>query len=168
MRRSWLLISLALLAAPLAGSAQVRLMAGGGLDTPMGDFGDAAEAGWHLMAGMQLGVPSIPIALRGDGGYHSFGQAAAAPSVDMLSGNLSLVFNLPGVGLVPYVLGGVGAYRTSVEGLDATSDNGFHLAFGVNIGAIGFGGFGEVRFIDVNRDLGGDARFITATLGLRL
>jgi hypothetical protein len=71
------------------------------------------------------------------------------------------------VGLVPYLLGGVGAYRTSAEGADAVSDNGFHAAFGVNIGAIGFGGFGEVRLVNVNGD-GGDARFVTATLGLRL
>ncbi len=145
----------------------MRLLAGGGLSTPVGDFSDAAAAGWHLMGGMQLGVPTIPVALRADGGYHSFGEARPAPSVDMLAGNLSLVFNLPGVGLVPYLLAGVGAYRTGVEGADAVSDNGFHGAFGVNIGAIGFGGFGEVRLVNVNRDLG-DARFVTATLGFRL
>jgi hypothetical protein len=167
MRRLLPLTLLAILVAPVVASAQVRLMAGGGLSTPIGDFGDAAEAGWHLTGGMQLGVPTIPIALRGDGAYHSFGQASSAPSVDMLGGTLSLVFNLPGVGLVPYLLGGVGAYRTTVEGFDAVSDNGFHAAFGVNIGAIGFGGFGEVRFVNINQSVG-DARFVTATLGLRL
>ena len=167
MHRLLMLVTLTLLAAPVCASAQPRLMAGGGLSTPVGDFGDAAEAGWHLMGGLQLGVPSIPVALRADGGYHSFGQAAQAPSVDMLSGSLSLVFNLPGVGLVPYLLGGVGTYRTSVEGLDAESDSGFHAAFGVNIGAIGFGGFGEVRFVNIDAR-GGDARFVSATLGFRL
>jgi hypothetical protein len=167
MRRLILLTLLAVIVAPVAAGAQVRLMAGGGLSTPIGDFGDAAQAGWHLTGGMQLGVPAIPIALRGDGAYHSFGQASSAPSVDMLGGTLSLVFNLPGVGLVPYLLAGVGAYRTTVEGLDAVSDNGFHAAFGVNIGAIGLGGFGEVRFVNINQSVG-DARFVTATLGLRL
>jgi hypothetical protein len=167
MRRLIPLALFAIFVAPVAADAQVRLMAGGGLSTPIGDFGDAAQAGWHLTGGMQLAVPAIPIALRGDGAYHSFGQASSLPSVDMLGGTLSLVFNLPGVGLVPYLLGGVGAYRTTVEGLDAQSDNGFHAAFGVNIGAIGFGGFGEVRFVNVNQSVG-DARFVTATLGLRL
>ena len=167
MRRLILLTSLAILAAPVWASAQVRLMAGGGLSTPVGDFGDAAEAGWHLAGGLQLGVPTIPVALRADGAYHSFGQARPAPSLDMLAGNLSLVFNLPGVGLVPYLLAGVGAYRTTAEGLDAVSDNGFHAAFGVNIGAIGFGGFAEVRFVNVNQDVS-DARFVMATLGFRL
>lgn len=169
MRRITLFAAVVLLSAPAAVAAQVRLLAGAGLSTPIGDFSDVAEAGWHGMAGLQLGVPAIPIALRADGGYHKFGQAAANPSSSMLSGSLSLVLNLPGVGLVPYILGGVGSYRTSVDvaGVDAVSDSGFHGAFGVNIGALGFGGFGEVRLVNVSQS-GGDARFVTATLGLRL
>jgi hypothetical protein len=172
MRRSTVIAALVLaflLAFPFGTEAQARPMAGAGLSTPIGDFGDAAEAGWHLMAGLQLSVPAIPIALRADGGYHSFGEATGAPSVDMLAGSLSLVLNLPGVGLVPYILGGLGTYRSSVDvaGVDPVTDNGFHGGFGVNIGAIGFGGFGEVRVVNVSQDAG-DARFVTATLGLRL
>ncbi len=169
MRRTILVATLVLLAAPAAGAAQVRLMAGAGLSSPIGDFGDVAEPGWHGLAGMQLGVPAIPVALRADGSYHSFGQAGANPSSSMLGGTLSLVLNLPGVGLVPYILGGVGSYRTTfdVSGSSAVSDSGFHGAFGVNIGALGFGGFGEVRFVNVSAS-GGDARFVSATLGLRL
>jgi hypothetical protein len=149
--------------------AQPRIMAGAGLSTPIGDFGDAAESGWHATAGLQLGIPAIPIGVRADGGYHAFGQATGAPKASVLSGALSLVVNLPGVGLVPYVLGGVGTYRTSVDvsGVDAVTDSGFHGAFGVNIGALGFGGFGEVRLVSINGS-GGDSRFVTATLGLRL
>jgi hypothetical protein len=85
----------------------------------------------------------------------------------MLGGALSVVFNLPGVGLVPYFLGGVGMYRSSMDGFDSVSDSGFHGAFGVNIGALGFGGFGEVRLVNISGD-GGDARFVTATVGFRL
>jgi len=169
MRRMTLLVALVLLSAPGAVSGQVRLMAGAGLSSPIGDFGDVAESGWHGMAGLQLAVPAIPIALRADGGYHSFGAAAANPSSSMLSGTLNLVLSLPGVGLVPYILAGVGKYRTSVDvaGVDAVSDNGFQGAFGVNIGALGFGGFGEVRLVNVSGS-GGDARFVMATVGLRL
>jgi hypothetical protein len=168
MRRSTLLAAL-LLAFPLSLGAQVRIMGGAGLSTPIGDFGDFAEAGWHATAGLQLGVPAIPVGLRADGAYHSFGQAPGNPSASMLAGSLSLVLNLPGVGLVPYVLGGLGAYRTSVDapGVDAESDNGIHGGFGVNIGAIGFGGFAEVRLVSVSRS-GGDSRFVSATIGLRL
>lgn len=169
MRRLMLLASLALLTAPAAAVGQVSLMAGGGLSTPIGDFGDVAEAGWHGMAGLQLSVPAIPIALRADGGYHKFGQASGIPSSSMLAGSASLVVSLPGVGLVPYLLGGVGQYRVSVDqtGVDPVTDNGYHAAFGVNIGALGFGGFGEVRFVNVSHSVG-HSRFVTATLGLRL
>jgi hypothetical protein len=167
MRYLVLIVSLTVLVMPIHAAAQARLMAGVGLSTPVGDFGDVAETGWHAMAGLQLSVPSIPIAARADGAYHSFGEAPGGPSPSMLTGALSLVFNLPGVGLVPYFLGGAGAYRTSVEGSNAVSDNGLHGGFGVNIGALGFGGFGEVRFINVNQR-SGDARFVTATLGVRL
>jgi hypothetical protein len=168
MRRAIPLVAV-LLVLPLAAHAQVRIMGGVGLSTPIGDFADAAAAGWHGTAGLQLGIPAIPIALRADGAYHSFGQATGSPSVDMLDGTLSLVLSLPGVGLVPYFLAGLGSYRKSVDvsGVDAVSDNGFHGGFGVNIGAIGFGGFGEVRLVNVSQSTG-DARFVTATVGFRL
>lgn len=168
MRRLVLLAALSLLLLPAATAAQVRLMAGAGLSTPIGDFGDVADPGWHLRGGLQLGVPSIPVGLRADGAYHSFGQASSLPRMHMLSGALSVVLTLPGVGIVPYFLGGVGAYRTSVENSGATSNGGFHGAFGVNIGgALGFGGFAEVRLVNVNGDVA-DSRFVTATVGIRL
>lgn len=167
MRRSVLTCALALLLLPAAGESQVSLLGGAGLSTPIGSFGDAAEVGWHALAGLQLGVPTIPVALRADGAYHSFGEATPVPKTSMLAGALSLVVNLPGVGLVPYLLGGVGQYRTSVDGLEATSDSGFHGAFGVNIGALGPGAFGEVRLVNVSLS-GDDARFVTASVGFRL
>jgi hypothetical protein len=169
MRRHLLLVIVALAVGllPAAGAAQVRLLAGAGLSTPIGHFGDAADPGWHLGGGLQLTVPSIPVALRGDGAYHSFGQASPTPKTSMLSGALSLVVTLPGVGLEPYFLGGIGAYRTSIKGSDPSSNRGFHGAFGVNIGGLGFGGFAEVRLVSVNGD-GGHSRFVTATVGVRL
>jgi hypothetical protein len=160
-------IALMLLSAPASVEAQPHLMAGAGLSTPLGSFGDAAGVGWHAGAGLQLGFPTLPVALRADGAYHSFGEETPAPKTTMLGGALSVVINLPGVGIIPYFLGGVGMYRRSVDGLDPVSDSGFHGAFGVNIGALGFGGFGEARFVNVNGD-GGAARFVTATVGFRL
>lgn len=160
-------ILLALAVAPAGADAQVRLMGGAGLSTPFGDFADVTEVGWHAAAGLQLGFPTLPVALRADGGYHSFGEATPVPKTSMLGGALSVVVELPAVGLGPYLLGGVGMYRTSVDGFDPVSDPGFHAAFGVNIGQLGFGGFGEVRFVNVNGE-DGDARFVTATVGFRL
>lgn len=159
--------ALVLASAPAAVEAQPRIMGGAGLSTPVGDFGDIAGVGWHVGAGLQVGIPTFPVAIRADGAYHSFGEETSLPKVTMLGGALSGVVNLPGVGLVPYFLGGVGMYRTTEEGFDPVSDPGFHAAFGVNIGALGFGGFGEVRFVNINADQA-DARFVTATIGFRL
>jgi len=167
LRTLLLTVPLALLIAPMAAQAQPRLMAGGGLSTPFGDLADDAEVGWHALAGLQLGFPTLPVALRADGAYHSLGEASPSPKTSMLSGHLSLVVTLPGVGLRPYLLGGVGMHRKSVDGQDAVSDPGVHGAFGVDIGALGFGGFGEARVVSVSRD-DGDDRFVTFTVGFRL
>jgi hypothetical protein len=169
MRRRTLLVAvhLVLALAPMVAEAQPRLMGGVGLSTPFGDLADDAEVGWHALAGLQLGFPTLPVALRADGAYHSFGEASPSPKTNMLSGHLSVVVILPGVGLSPYLLGGVGMHRTSVDGQEAESDSGFHGAFGVDIGALGFGGFGEARVVSINR-AEGDARFVTFTIGFRL
>lgn len=170
MRRSTLLATLAVLLIPTASAAQLRLMAGAGVTNPMGDLNDAADVGWHAMGGLSLGIATLPVGLRADGGYHSFGEQGTDPKTTILSGALSVVVSFPGVGLSPYVLGGVGVYRTSldVDGVDPESDTGFHAAFGVDIGAIGFGGFAEVRLVNVNPEGSGNRRFVTATLGIRL
>jgi len=167
LRTLLLAVPLALSLAPAVAHAQPRLMGGVGLSTPFGDLADNTEVGWHALAGLQLGFPTLPVALRADGAYHSLGEASGSPKTSLLSGHLSLVVLLPGVGLRPYLLGGVGMHRKSVDGQDAVSDPGLHGAFGVDIGALGFGGFGEARVVSVGRE-GGDDRFVTFTVGFRL
>jgi hypothetical protein len=122
------------------------------------------------MGGAKLSIAALPVGLRADGGYHSFGEQGSNPRPSILSGSLSLVVTFPGIGLSPYVLGGVGVYRTSVDvdGVPPTSDSGFHGAFGVDIGAVGSGGFAEVRLANIGTEGSGTYRFVTATLGFRL
>jgi hypothetical protein len=145
-------------------------MVGAGVTNPMSDLNEVADAGWNLMAGMQLSVAALPVGLRADGAYHSFGEQGANPRTSMLSGALSLVVTFPGVGLSPYLLGGVGMYRTSIDvsGVEPESDSGIHGAFGVDIGAVGFGGFAEVRLVNVSAEGSGNRRFVSATLGIRM
>jgi len=170
MRRSTVLLALALMLTPVAAQAQVQILAGAGVTNPISDLKNVTDVGWHAMAGMQLSIATLPVGLRADGGYHSFGEQGTNPQMNVLSGALSLVVKLPGVGLSPYLLGGMGIYRTSLAntGLDSTSDTGFHAAFGVDIGAIGFGGFAELRGVNVSTEGSGNFRFLTATLGVRL
>lgn len=170
MRRTALLATVALLLLPSASEAQVRLLGGVGVSNPMSDLNDVADVGWHAMAGMQLAIAALPVGLRADGAYHSFGEQGMNPATNILSGALSLVVTFPGIGLSPYVLGGVGIYRTSADvvGIDTESDSGIHGAFGVDIGSLGFGGFAEVRLVNVSSESPGNRRFVSATLGVRL
>jgi hypothetical protein len=171
MRRTALIAALTLLLLPAASEAQVRFLGGVGVTNPMSDLNGVAEVGWNVMAGMRLGIGELPVGLRADGAYHSLGSQGINPSTSMLAGALSLAVTFPGVGLRPYVLGGLGVYRTSVDvsGLSPESDSGIHGAFGVDIGGLlGLGGFAEVRAVNVGTASAGNRRFVTAMLGIRL
>jgi hypothetical protein len=154
MRRFALMVATAAFLLPSAAEAQMpRLMVGGGLSNPIGDFADEAEPGYHALAGVQVGVPAFPLAGRLEGAYHSFGESDAGVKTKVLSGTLSVVLSLGGVGLTPYFLAGLGRYRvdqdTEVLDLDPVHETGFHGGFGVDIGALGFGGFAEIRVVQI-------------------
>lgn len=157
---------------PAAAEAQLpRIMAGGGLSTPTGDFNDAAEVGYHGRVGLQMGAPAFPLAGRLEGEYHSFGQTTGLPKYKVLNGTLSAVLELQGTGISPYFLAGIGRYRVDADlaGLetDPTTETGFQGGFGVNIGALGFGGFAEFRVIQINTE-GNKIRYFPVSVGFRL
>lgn len=169
MRRILFAAALAVFLLPAAVEAQVpRFMAGGGISTPTGDFKDRAEMGYHGRLGVQLGAPAFPLAGRLEGEYHSFGQAGALPKVNVLNGALSAVLTLDGVGITPYFVAGIGRYRVDIDvaGTDPATETGFHGGFGVNLGAVGLGGFAEFRVVQINT--GSKTRYFPLSVGLRL
>ena len=170
MRKTALIATVAFLLLPAVSEAQVRILGGVGVSNPMSDLNSTTDVGWHASAGLQLGIAALPVALRADGARHSFGQQAANPTVSILSGALSVVVMFPGLGLSPYILGGLGAYRTSIDapGAPTESDTGVHGAFGVDIGALSAGAFAEVRLVNVGTASAGNRRYVSATLGFRL
>lgn len=149
MRR--LVFALLLLAVPVAAEAQPRLMVGGGFTAPNGDSSVPAETGYQLRVALDIGIPTLPVGLRGDGAFHRMG--AGNPTVtdtEVLEGAVSVVYRLPGVGLQPYVLGGLGRYRTESGLVGApvvVAETGLHGAFGVAIGGLGLGAWAELRYI---------------------
>ena len=148
-------------------------MLGVGISNPIGDLADGpAGTGIHGQVGLQVGIPTFPVSLRGDAHYHDFGEGDIADSqFDVLSGALSAVLTLPGVGIMPYVLAGLGAYRIGVEAAGTSThdtETGFHGGFGVNLGGLGLGGYAEIRFIGVGTEGAGNFRYIPLTVGLRL
>lgn len=169
MRRLVVLLAL-LVAVPTVAEAQPRLMGGVGFTAPTGAISDAADPGYHVRGALRIGVPTTPIALQADGTYHKLGTANVANAdTQVLSGALSVVFTLPGIGIQPYLLGGIGTYRVKngPVGASATvTDTGYHGGFGITLGGLGFGGFAEVRFIQIDSPV--TTRLIPLTFGIRL
>lgn len=171
MRRLLLVITF-LISAPSVAWAQPRVMFGGGFTNPQGDLRESADPGWHIDAGVQIGIPTLPVSLRGDGQLHRLASSNNDyRDTEFLSGAVSVVFTLPGVGLEPYLLAGLGSYRFNgglavTEGIQR-SDTGYHGGFGVVTGQLGLGFFAEVRYVRIDQD--GVAMSMTPlTLGFRL
>lgn len=170
--RALVLIALAVATlVPVGVEAQPRLMVGGGITRPNADLSDSAETGYHAQVGLQVGIPTLPVGFRADGGVHRLGQGPATfARTRILAGSLSAVLTLPGIGLSPYLLGGVGSYSTQaglVGASEKVTETGYHGGFGVNLGAGGMGGFVEIRFVQIKGDVQ-TTRFIPVTFGLRL
>jgi hypothetical protein len=169
MRRNLLLSTLLLLSVPLSADAQLRVLVGGGFSAPSGSLADQADPGFHAQAGLQVTVPTLPLALRGDGGVHALAAARSDISATQITaGSVSLVYYLPGVGLEPYLFGGYGSYRTKsgpVGAEETVSENGPHAGFGVAVGGMGFSGFAEVRYVRIEGPQA--TRMIPFTVGLR-
>jgi len=168
MRHLALLIAFCLITPGLA-QAQPHLLVGAGVTSPSGDIADLADTGFHIQAGFKVSIPSTPVSLQADGGYHTMsGSDATADDTKVLAGALSVVYSLGGIGLSPYLLGGVGRYRieSGLVGMTETrTDSGYHAGFGVSLGGLGFGGFAEIRYVKINGDP--TAKLIPVTLGLR-
>ena len=169
MRPVFLLAILSLLI-PAMAEAQPRLMVGGGFSTPNGSITDIAEPGYHAQIALHVDIPTLPVGFRADGAVHRLASAdPALARTEVLAGALSLVYTLPGVGLQPYLLGGLGSYRIDSGPLDMTeavTDRGYHAGFGVVIGGLGFGAFAEIRYVQINGTT--STKLIPVTLGLRL
>ncbi|MDX1493288.1 MAG: outer membrane beta-barrel protein [Longimicrobiales bacterium] len=169
-RLPYIALALALLV-PAAVEAQPRFMVAGGFTAPTGSLSDVADAGYHGQVGLFVSIPTTPLGLRGDGFFHRLGSPdAVLEDTQILGGTLSVVYDLPGIGLVPYLLAGLGSYQVEAGPVGATvksSDTGYHGGFGVNIGAgTGVSAFAEIRYIKIGG--GSDATLIPLTFGLKL
>lgn len=176
MRR---LSSLAILAflIPVAAEAQVpRIQFGGGLSSPSGDAATAYDMGWHVRGSIGLSFPLFPLTLRADGEYHSFPSAVTGvtDNTTLLAGTLNGMFDLFGLGALGtgaqlYAVAGGGYYSFGIaSGLAGGdfSDPGIQGGIGTTIGALGFGGFVEAKFVNVFTS-GSSFRYIPITAGIK-
>jgi hypothetical protein len=146
-------------------SAQVRLSLGAGPSSPMGEHADehGLESGFHVMLAGELGVPMLPFGVRLDGTFNRFTEDG--DNVDVLSGVANALFNIPMVGLSPYVLAGGGLFRIADHG-ESETRFGLNAGVGARFGVGGLGVFLEARVQEV-LGMGDSFRIVPVSIGIR-
>lgn len=171
-------LAAAVVTAPAAAHAQSPLRFGlaAGATFPTGDYGDAFESGYHV-SGSVTGKPMLsPIGVRGEVMWNSMeaGNDVDA-TLNVLAGTLNAEIGLSGVGVRPYLIGGIGLYRVNVDSdaLDnilgpgeAETKFGFNVGAGLDFGLAGFSAFAEARFHSAQTD-GGATTFVPLSFGVR-
>ena len=175
MSRKMLAVAAFALMAPIAmAQAQLKFGVAAGASLPNGDFADAVETGYHLMATAGIQPPLAPVGFRVDGMWNSFTFKAplADESFRVMALSANAVLGMPGAVVVkPYAIGGVGMYnsKASVANSESSNDLGVNIGGGVQFGLAGFSAFGEIRLHNIMMDdgAGGTAnqRFIPITFG---
>lgn len=161
-------------AVPATAAAQrpVRVSLGGGVSIPTGAHADAAGTGWHALGAIALSTLMQPIGLRADVAYNRFsaGDAATVPGDDITSSVASatanVTYRLPMTNspASPYLIAGLGAYRSDCDAAACEADTrfGWNAGLGVKLYVLRVRSFAEVRF----HRAGGAVQFIPATVGL--
>ena len=167
------IISMAL---PFAAQAQttrtVSVGLSGGLSLPMGDLGDAADAGYNATAHVYYMPSSMKAAFRGDVSYDSW-KVKSASSVSLSSlgftGNGIFYLGETTAAMRPYLLAGGGMYRTksSVEGSASNTDPGIQGGLGLSFALSGFNTFLEAKYVNVFSD-GNSTNFVPISFGIRM
>ena len=147
-----------------------------GATLPLGDFGDVADAGFHIGALGEFAQATWPFALRGEVTYHRHGVKDLDGNASILSflPNIVFPFGDPASTARPYVIGGLGIHRVSVDievpGVGDAEDSetkfGFNVGGGFNFNLAGFDTFIEARFHSVTTS-GSSTNFIPLSFGFK-
>ena len=173
MRRLTLavLLALPLCAAPLS-AQRVTLGVAGGASLGSGGFDGDGGAGWHALGTVGLERPMQPLGLRADVAHSRSGfDTGAGPDAgerEVTSATLNLTYRLPMTrsAFSPYVIAGLGAYRTGCSGgavCNETTRRGWNAGLGTRARLGGVRAFVEARYHD-----SGTAGYLPVTIGLTL
>jgi opacity protein-like surface antigen len=153
---------LAASAGALEGQSPLSFSVSGGATVPSGGFADRVNAGYNVGASLGLHIPLFPISVRADGMFNRLeyndagglsGGAryrAVTEYAQIWSGTVNAVVSMSTL-LSPYLIGGIGWYRTSEADIGANlsrSENsvGGDIGAGLKLGLAGFGVYAEARY----------------------
>ena len=156
----------------------------GGVSVPTGDLANGANGvstGYNVTGSLAIGLPVLPLGLRGDVSYNSFGSknkgfaqpngVATGEDVSVIGATANVVYSLPlpAPVLTPYAIGGIGIYdvRLSPTSGSTTSKSGFgyNIGAGVKLPLVAFNAFIEARYHHVNQG-NGSVSFVPVTVGV--
>lgn len=152
--------------------AQVRFGIAGGLSLPQSDAGDSFESGYHGQVMLGFGMIALPVKLRADLSYHNFGAKDNVlfdtdDELRIISGALNGILTMGGVGVKPYLTGGIGLYNSEFSGFESETDFGINGGIGLEFSLTGMSAFAEVRYVNVFvGDDAGDLSIVPITFGL--
>ncbi len=174
-------LALAVSAAAAPVQAQFSVALAGGSTAPTGSLSERKDLGYNGLIAVQAGLPLLPIRLRADLQYNSFGgssisnafsRAVNGSDARVISGSINGVFTLLPGPVQPYVIGGVGYYDTRIGGSSSTRRTGFNYGGGVKVGLLGTSLFVEARVHQVRNgtfDVANNrttAKFIPVNIGI--
>lgn len=150
-------------------SAQ-KIMVGGGLLMPMGDYKTADKMGFIGQAG--VGFPAGPVGIRIEADYGQTSHKAPVDGNTKIIGGMGAVvyhFKTP-ASVTPYVLGGVGMYNVKIDvtGSGSASETkfGFGAGAGIEMKMTAMSLYLEAKYMNVATS-GSATTFIPITVGLR-
>ncbi len=172
MRRilSAFVVGAALVAGASTAEAQrpftVGLSAGAAI--PLSDLSDSHKVGYNAAAHLGINMPASPVGFRLEGFYNKFaGQDEGVftnEDVRIAGGNVNITYAFGGLGLRPYVIGGVGSYNIKADGGESRTDFGINAGVGAKFQLSGLGTFVEARLHTVSGDP--QLQFVPITFGI--
>ena len=146
----------AAVSAPAHAQLPFRLGVQAGVTTPTGDLGDVQGTGYHVGLLAEVKPIALPLGFRADLTFHELDTDDDAIDVigfdpgalRILNVNGNAIFTMPGIGLSPYLIGGIGWYRTYYAEADDSDSNdfGFNVGGGIRFGLSGFTAAIEARY----------------------
>lgn len=140
----------------------------GGAAIPLSDLSDSHKVGFNATAHLGINMPLSPVGFRLEGFYNKFaGQDEGVftnEDVRIAGGNVNITYAFSGVGLRPYVIGGVGSYNVKPDGGESRTDFGINAGVGARFQLSGLGTFVEARLHTISGDP--QLQFVPITFGI--
>lgn len=144
----------------------VGLSAGAAI--PLSDLSKSNKAGYNAAAHLGISMPASPVGFRLEGFYNKFpGQArtgGSTPDMRIAGGSANITYAFGGMGMRPYVIGGVGSYNIKPTGAAARTEFGINAGVGAKFQMSSLGTFVEARLHTVSGSP--QTQFVPITFGI--